>query len=797
MKPQTPQALFSGATHTSVARWLVILLSGGVGAIWLALVTLWRPHGLESLVAISRLGEAGGPWAWPGATALFIAAVFCARRLARPPSGASALRFFLAWPPTWVAVGIAFLIHGAFDPPPLIDGLAQLLAIAVLAFPFSLGGRTERGRDQAATTRKDLLASSLLAEGLADYLTQGRSLRGDKEAWVSVLGARGAGKTFLLDLVEETLAKKGAAKERIEVVRFDCWGYAGETPLTAELLRELWRRIESATGSTPLTSLSAPYLSILGGDATTAVQALEKMFSSGEDAQSVEGLSSSIEAMLECLGIRIVLLLEELERTEVKNGGTFFATLCRLRRVERISGVMAFDPAGESLKEFDWLKLCDRVEFLHPLSPPFTSQFLEARLGLHKGSDSAESSQGGWVSSLVISSRRDDIAAEIAALSVSPRLLSAMCRRFEMQWQTLQGEIDFDDMLVACAIREIEPLVFQNLLWSWDSLVGLRKVMRIPGVISTDSKDDYEKLLNRICNGCRNENVRQLVRRLDVAWQEKDFSEANRIQRLRDRLPTDYLQRFLRGSADAGEVRDQAVQQMLRSWKQGERGALLDAFVTADSSAPELPPKWAYFAGSWSAADRLTFAGEVMDRLLARDGARVRVDHPALQPLLDHLRKRGPEAEVTIAWLKSRIATAIQTSLYFAEYLYEIWAHPFRGIMVGNDQAVIRDFLAEAARRTYAEPARLAKTLTPLYPMSLATLIAPGVESEAHALRQPEDWAWLAPVLVDGLKEDPELRVFVEPLLDPPDAFARFAGGAAGEIRALLAQHPAAAPPKG
>jgi hypothetical protein len=189
----------------------------------------------------------------------------------------------------------------------------------------------------------------------------------------------------------------------------------------------------------------------------------------------VEKALKCLGEVLRTVGARLVVYVEDAERA----GADFDPQhvqrlLVMLRETAGISFVLATDP---KLVRFDFAKVCDHVDVM---PQPETQQ---VRGLLHALKEHCRAAQviGPMACKDILDTGPDDFAhllqvpgnesmRAITELLDTPRKLKSLTRRIDRIWVSLQGEIDFEEVIVTTVLREGAPEVFDFLVRNRDEL---------------------------------------------------------------------------------------------------------------------------------------------------------------------------------------------------------------------------------------------------------------------------------------------------------------------------------------
>lgn len=371
----------------SIRRWASIVALAIIGAFEFAVLFP------TAAVYVNRL------WIPPWYSRWFVVATAGAfslalLRIAMDPIRLHTTQFphFVKYPPLWFSVVAAlFLAAGldlvSFELRPvraslrwwsdytwLFIGTLLLLAVVRLPIPRSrLRNSTANDITAWAATdapiessAEDRLGHAEIAERLSARLT------GDVDQSIALLGPLGSGKTSILNLARKVQPPQNAP--RLWFVQVNCWGIEKSALAPAYILEHLVNTAELFVDCQQLRGIPLAYRRMMQAEPSGR---LSRFFEPFHVVDPVATLGT-VSPLLECLGARIVILLEDADRA----AGTDFdpqhieRLLWSIRNIERLTFVVA----ATAQFEIDFAKLCDHIEILPRIDPvDVTKNILELR----------------------------------------------------------------------------------------------------------------------------------------------------------------------------------------------------------------------------------------------------------------------------------------------------------------------------------------------------------------------------------------------------------------------------------
>jgi hypothetical protein len=486
-------------------RWSSVVLQSVVAAALALLMLFWRRNDLFHVVAIPS-------WA---SFCILVCLFGIAWRVGRDRWGAfTGTRHFASYAPPWVAVllGTAFILvsiglspglRGAFRiedgvaASSIRVGIACVGAVVVLTLASVITLRyahTAPPRQAETKPAPPISIASFSFPELVEWLGSdkpvldtsddrfgheriavriaGRLLQPRPPAQ-AVVGALGSGKTTLRHLVSEALSREPGGG-RVELVSMELWPY--ETPKAAvegvirRLIDALGRQV-NVIGLRGLPASYAEAMSAAGGFWSVLARLQGVPSNPFESLKAIDDVATTI-------GLRYVLWIEDLERfaggetssTADERLNPIRALLYGLDQFESITVVTATTTLR---MRFDLEKIARYVEEL----PRISSRHARAILGsFRKGCRRADiidptaskarehSDRFGdtdiSVGRMFFGPSIVDVTDALLILCTTPRSMKQALRSCGEIWDCLAGEIDFDDVLVLCVLRETQPDAF-------------------------------------------------------------------------------------------------------------------------------------------------------------------------------------------------------------------------------------------------------------------------------------------------------------------------------------------------
>jgi hypothetical protein len=292
------------------------------------------------------------------------------------------------------------------------------------------------------------------AERLLGFLTA------ESDSTVAIVGAFGAGKTSLVNLVRKLADDRNTSG--LWFVQVSCWGFndaaAAQKLILGQMISEISKRIDCLA----IRTLPQAYVKALAST-SKHFEAFLSLFESGGPDDQIRRVSPILEAV----NARLVIVIEDTDR----NGSDFDigcieALLQRFRNTPGLSFVVTAGPDSK----IDFTRLCEHLEVLPELDGATVLSFLdtvlkEALKAFPEDVDLVNRTKGLVDSATMkifeyTSLARNTWEWQMTRLISTPRKLKATVRRFWNAWQKLHGEVDVFELLISSCLRTCTPAVF-------------------------------------------------------------------------------------------------------------------------------------------------------------------------------------------------------------------------------------------------------------------------------------------------------------------------------------------------
>lgn len=591
---------------------------------------------LISLARAAYDSQMWGRWAlWPAGILLALTVSVGIWRHGWPVLG---IPHFWRYPPTWVALAIGVSLLGVFwllvpgslgvaDPERLDVGASTWAML--IGLPFAavvLAGVVAelvrwRGRnastDDPGMERVGMRAEAFPAssEELFDWIREdkpiydpktdafghsrmaqriARRLASEASGSTAVLGDFGMGKTSLAQLVEHLLGRATYGPP-VRFMRVSLWHFDSTEAVVRGILDRLVAELAKEVSAPALWRLPSEYVALVEGVSGRWASVLQP-FQARRDA---DALLASFDEVAEAVDRHFVLWIEDLERFAGAQGSTeryeeriapVRALLHLLDKQRMVTVIVASTTLQTRIDIEKIARYVERIPALDEIRVATIIQRFRKQCRQQIGEeidparrDAREEDFGSSVSVGVLSGLLPQllnmVPTPLAALAVmcrTPRALKQGLRRTDEIWESLRGEIDFDELLSMSVLREADPEVFALVDRYFEVLRNGDSVYQ--GAKKKDSlfKDELHKATEK--RGPRYQNAVKKI--LETVFGDIDNPgprSGYHPQGLAVRAHVNYWQRFLAEEKVQPEDSDQRLIRVIRQ-----------AMSSDDADLPEL-----------------------------------------------------------------------------------------------------------------------------------------------------------------------------------------------------------------
>jgi len=362
-----------------------------------------------------------------------------------------------------------------------------------------------RSDQPVRSMQDDRLGTRLMAMRIA------RLLRTPKLTTHAVVGELGSGKTTVGVFLPEVL-DAGKGGPRFRVIQIGLWPFLSPDAAISGILNRILDALDTEVGVGHLRMIPKQYLEILGAF-PGFWQGLARSLQGNESDPAK--LLKVIDDVATMLNIRLVVWIDDLERFAGYGGP---GGQDQWQDLERLSPIRALLHAlGEQVSTtvivattslttgFDWNKIARHIHEMPLLAPEYSGQILEAfrseclqgfihpdeakpltqdalaRSWIDPSPGSLQNEFGKATVKGTYQEQREILDGNLGFMSIqqamslicrTPRSLKQALRRVEELWSParLRGEIQFDQLLAICLLREGCPLGFAVLRDHWSRI---------------------------------------------------------------------------------------------------------------------------------------------------------------------------------------------------------------------------------------------------------------------------------------------------------------------------------------
>ncbi|WP_071900250.1 P-loop NTPase fold protein [Cystobacter ferrugineus] len=565
--------------------------------------------------------------------------------------------------------------------------------------------------------RLDAFGRNAIAERIASVLVS----TDDSHQTIALVGELGAGKSTILNLTTYHLIKNKSIGARVAIIPVSLWPFDSVEAAVRGMLAPLSDGLARHVNISPIAGLPDEYINAI----ESTGQGWARLLGGPKSPSAVLG---GYDKIATAIGLRVVLWVEDIERFA---GTAFSANTPEVERLEPIRSLLNLLSEFKSIRvvlasaslstRFDIEKFARIVELIplpdtssiwkvlncfrgnhlqrsmdKGLIDPASKQVREPLNGLGGSLEYSASAMLGWMSP----------AMALALLCSNPRRLKYGLRHCQEAWRRLEGEIDFDDILLISALRAAEPDVF--------SLVN-RYIEELRD--DHPSKDDgaerpsafaveLDALIGK-SSGSRRAAIEAVLNFVFPGWEAQTGSHRHqKPQGLALKTHRDYWVRYLSPSLISDDEKDQRVLRAIIAWKEKRSDDLVKMLVAEDQSS-------AIKEFSRTLLDRkdlLILLEEVTMTEKARSSeAPIKHAPESFRSIENMMLHQHPGEQELASTLKKLLAEIIPIRLQLAYFLMEYFAKSSRQnlldrgrrheVQVEFESLLLRSFAPDGAER--------------------------------------------------------------------------------------------------
>jgi hypothetical protein len=446
-------------------------------------------------------------------------------------------------------------------------------------------------------------------------------------------------------------------------------------------------------------------------------------------------LLEKIDTILDCINMRFVIFLEDIDRNAQENifRNEIYSLFDRLKALKNISFVITIN--SEEQKSGILVRISEHIETIPELHEEevkkiirsfrehniiYSSEKDNEKLGMSQLNEMGKLLEGA------INIKDKQAIFQITKLLNNPRNIKYAIRRTKTAWNSLKGEINFDNLLIANILRTGAPEAYGYIL---DNIAELRKYINQEadfGEMSDNRRDELREKCNNIAKNAQwhiqsvivlinflfpgFEDIFNLKAKGDQSHGFKDIS----FQGIAKSRPVDYWVRLNAEEIAPKEIKDSVIIKMMDDWKGNlNNKEFINNIIRKSKYAKQLDYICSY---RLAPENILNLVSAIFRQILDEEGNRANLDHDNREHLhFWHIRKLFSESEHTQIyneWFLKEIVKVLQLSLRFANDIY----HYFGGIQLNVRynfcDARTRNDIIQKAREYYEGNIELFKVIT-------------------------------------------------------------------------------------
>jgi len=710
------------------------------------------------------------------------------------------LAHFAKHPPAWLAVLLAWLVVAVLDVRDELHpsgyratawewfgyGGCSLLVVALYSALRQQSDRrlcsSESARDikGSPVTHQDI--ESAPWDEIEAWLTSGAPAQYDfignqsiahrvslamsrETRSVGIVGPFGAGKTSIVSWVADRLKRRRVGSLQYFVCHQSCWGFETSSSAIRDMLSAAISELNNEISTFQFDSLPEAYRRAFS-DGSTWFETVSNLLTPSPDPMEQ---FSRLSDILGEIGCRLVFIVEDLDRNDTR-GFEVQEVLAFLERLKAFPNLRFILTGGLSSQRIDFAKLCDHIEYLRTIQPDQSSALIERvrqRCLDHNVFSFVAlgdpNRNYGWnpLAEVLLRDFQEYSLAQAAALLLNtPRALRHALGRTLSAWNSLHGEIDFDQLLIINVLRFGATECFEFLMRRHDRLrsvpdrnppYGQEHITAIRQAIV----DDW----NQTVRGAE-WNPKAALKLMEVLlpsteyWLE-DSSQHPSPQHGRQTVSdVRYWRRAISESVDMDDVRDQAVIKDIQDWL--ATPSAVSKLVTKLTSQARYAQVWEDLAAHFLANRReqiLLLCEQVIRRIISENGSSACGDSQGFANTwrfaLNHVSTHSENK----TWLQDQISEAAHVSIELVNSLWHYYGPSInRTILGSDDRTPVRQHLLDAIRVNVISGPSLLARLSPNASATLYQLVFDPGDDMNRVLVDVGSWSWLGPYIVDAIR---------------------------------------------
>ncbi len=614
-----------------------------------------------------------------------------------------------------------------------------------------------------------------------------RNLRESPLKTIGVIGEYGCGKSSILKLVEyyfhytiEHDDKNLFDSKKIILSKIDGWGLTKETVVDV-ILKQTVAELSKYVDGLGLMNIPHEYQKALSDAGPWWCKIILTDFPRKDGFKQLERL----DEVLVCMGLRMVIILEDLDRNIQKDEklNEVAGLLDRIKKLDNLSFVMAISTNVDLVGPGISMRLAEHIEVIPALYPKYVRAIVNMFRGYclkqyQEDVDflSKEHRENRWGTDKTYPFDPDAWKAAIGGkdkpifaipkLLTGPRALKQVLRRTLSAWNRLHGEIDFDDLLMANVLRFAAPEAFDFI---HNHIHKLR--MAESGKIESASDKLHQNTSENKAN--KPEQLwNYYLKGKNILWDKKaaydlietlfpgitDWNSNKTIvpQHIgREDLTVDYWVRLNTEELKEDEIPDQQVLCAIEKWKKDNKTktyqgySLAKAMLNIKHFAEMVNQFWFQFNGQ--EIKELTI--QYFSLLRGEAEKENRSGFSELSNMLS-LQSKYSREDLKGEWVKDEIAMMLPINLDLAMDIYTEYYKVFYSQSEKPQEHV--DYIISKARECFNDISIFVKALEGAKQYCITQFINIWSKRENNIVDYSK-WVWLGDVLIQAFDENPNI----------------------------------------
>ncbi|MDH5572949.1 MAG: hypothetical protein OEY89_14390 [Gammaproteobacteria bacterium] len=372
---------------------------------------------------------------------------------------------------------------------------------------------------------------------------------------------------------------------------------------------------------------------------------------------------------------------------------------------------------------------------------------------------------------------RADYTTYISKLAKTPRVLKQILRRTLYTWDTLHGEINFEDLLVLNSLRFGASKAYDFLLEHVSFIRGLESHGSIVQEKQSKKRQIIHEKWNAISQDAEWDDVSasKLIAFIFPSWDVDITFGSNKVpQMVNDSTPVDYWIRANTEIIERNEIRDQEVLLAIETWQNSEsakafRDYTLPAALCHNSDFSKIFEYFGKWVMNYKTLRKL--ASELFAEILEYYGNAADRDSSLAFTSLWRLYLRADYNKIHHEeWLYQELSNALKVSLSFSNDIFNFWSHENDFQQAPPIKPEIHMHYKEIVKSTYySNKSAFLNALddTKVYSIyHLVVLYSQPRFGGTDLGTEIDDWRWLITMILESAIDNPSAyAVYLAPMI--------------------------------